>query len=230
MAMVKKTVRKPVDAMRQRLRDRLEALGVEHKALSRAAGKNHSYINQFIYKGVPQKLPEDVRLVVSEITGIPESELGAHKLGGKKAPAPAPAGASKDQVAVHDAQIAAGDGVYIDRAHKTGEIGFDRAWLRTMTDTPPRKLRIIQLRGDSMEPTLPDGAWVMVDLNDVKPVSNKIYVFAEHDEGRVKRIAIHPQTRRLTLISDNPTWPNIEDVDPAAIDIFGRVIWYSKKL
>ena len=137
---------------------------------------------------------------------------------------------AKSEVAFFDWQIAAGDGAYVDDPHQTGTISFERPWLKELTNSPPHRLIIIQLKGDSMEPTLPDGSWVMIDLNDTRPVTNKIFAFREDDEARIKRLSVHPGTKRLSLISDNPRWPDVNDIEPDRLEIYGRAIWFSKKL
>ncbi len=43
--------------------------------LSRAAGKNHSYMHQFLYRHTPAILPEDVRHAVAEMLDLPEAQL-----------------------------------------------------------------------------------------------------------------------------------------------------------
>lgn len=57
------------------IRDRAKARGLSLKALSERAGKNHAYFQQFIERGIPRRLPEDVRPVVAELLGIDEDEL-----------------------------------------------------------------------------------------------------------------------------------------------------------
>ena len=49
------------DSAKQRLRDLVAARGTDLKAVSLAIGKNHAYLAQFITRGVPRRLPEDVR-------------------------------------------------------------------------------------------------------------------------------------------------------------------------
>lgn len=44
--------------------------------LSRAAGKNHAYLQQFVTRGVPSKLPESVRAYLSAALHVSEAELG----------------------------------------------------------------------------------------------------------------------------------------------------------
>jgi phage repressor protein C with HTH and peptisase S24 domain len=43
---------------------------------SRAMGRNHAYLTQFIWRGTPRKLDEDDRKKLAAASGIPETDLG----------------------------------------------------------------------------------------------------------------------------------------------------------
>ena len=43
--------------------------------LSRALGRNHAYLQQFVKRGVPKKLPEEVRYQLAGLLGVDQSEL-----------------------------------------------------------------------------------------------------------------------------------------------------------
>lgn len=143
-------------------------------------------------------------------------------------------GDSADQgmaaVTVYDVQAAAGDGALIVDETEAGKVSFSKPWLRSLTTASPDKLSIIQAYGDSMEPTIPESAWVMVDTTQKEPINRQIYVFRHGDDARVKRFLIHPTTGALTIRSDNPAWEDIEIPSIADINIIGRVIWMSKKM
>lgn len=49
--------------------------GIPYAEMSRAIGRNGTYIQQFIQKGTPQKLDEDDRARLSEFLEVPESLL-----------------------------------------------------------------------------------------------------------------------------------------------------------
>jgi phage repressor protein C with HTH and peptisase S24 domain len=51
--------------------------GINLKDLSNRLGKNHAYMHQFIHKNTPKKLNGDDRALLSQILGIPESQIGA---------------------------------------------------------------------------------------------------------------------------------------------------------
>lgn len=67
--------RAPSDPVRRRIL----ALVLEHRtslaAVSRQVGKNHAYLHQFIYRGIPRRLPELVRRAMAAHFAIAESEL-----------------------------------------------------------------------------------------------------------------------------------------------------------
>jgi phage repressor protein C with HTH and peptisase S24 domain len=46
----------------------------------------------------------------------------------------------------------------------------------------------------------------------------------------VKRIALHPMGRRVTVQSDNPAYPDWPDFRIDEINSIGRVIWAGRKV
>lgn len=68
---------KPVGEPQRILIERLDEMGVTMKAASlKWANKNHSYLRQFIFEGVPQHLDEDARAALAHHTGLTEEQLG----------------------------------------------------------------------------------------------------------------------------------------------------------
>jgi phage repressor protein C with HTH and peptisase S24 domain len=65
----------PMDEMRSLVLDRATELGISLAELSRLVDKNHAYFQQFIHRGVPAYLPEEIRSRVSEILQLDESLL-----------------------------------------------------------------------------------------------------------------------------------------------------------
>ena len=47
-----------LDMVRRRLRDALAAAGISLKEASRAIGRNDAYLQQFLFRGSPRRLPE----------------------------------------------------------------------------------------------------------------------------------------------------------------------------
>ncbi|MEP0149978.1 S24 family peptidase [Roseibium sp.] len=65
------------DDVRKFLENAAKDKDISLAELSRGAGKNHAYLQQFIGRGKPVKLPEDVREYVARRLGVDEAMLGA---------------------------------------------------------------------------------------------------------------------------------------------------------
>lgn len=57
------------------LRTRLRERDMNYTAASRAVGRNHAYIQQFLERGSPKELPEDVRETLAPLLGLHPDEL-----------------------------------------------------------------------------------------------------------------------------------------------------------
>lgn len=82
-----------------------------------------------------------------------------------------------------------------------------------------------------MEPTLHDRDQVMVDLGDgLSRLRDGIYVLRMDDTLNVKRIAIEPQGRRISVLSDNSAYPSWRGLERRSINVVGRVLWFGRAL
>ena len=82
-----------------------------------------------------------------------------------------------------------------------------------------------------MAPTLNAGDDILVDRGDSGDgLRDGIYVLRVDDALLVKRLAIHPVGRRVTVQSDNPAYPDWPDCGLDEIDCIGRVIWAGRKV
>lgn len=90
------------------------------------------------------------------------------------------------------------------------------------TEIPPHDFAV-DVRGDSMFPTIYDGDVVFVKKN-FETRDNQIYVLTVEDETVVKRVVF--ENHHLTLISDNPDWPDrvISEQDNDSVRIEGIVV------
>mgnify|MGYP006178313139 CR=1 FL=1 len=124
----------------------------------------------------------------------------------------------------------AGAGTSVEGEPVEGEVAFDPKWLRDL-GADPRALSIIRVEGDSMAPTLDDGDDILVDGGDAAArLRDGIYVLRMDDMLSVKRIAIEPQGKRVSVLSDNPTFPSWTGLEKRALNIVGRVLWFGRAL
>jgi hypothetical protein len=195
-----------------------------YMGLSRMLGRNAAYVQQFINRGVPRKLSEKDRGKLARYFGVDESLLGG------------PVGRPNEAeclIAIprFDVQASAGSGAFTEEDAPVAHLGFDEGLLKQLSNASSSDLSIIRVRGDSMFPTLTDGDDIMVDrsLRGAR-VLDGIYVLRRDDTLAVKRIAVHPGSRRLTISSDNPAYRTWPECDPSEIDVIGRVVWAGRKI
>ena len=191
--------------------------GDDFAGLSRMVGKNAAYIQQYIRRGTPRRLDEEVRRRLASYFGVAESVLGG--------PALAPGSDLGGLVRIDrlDVGASAGPGAFADDG-AAGSMAFSAAWLKRL-GVRPRDLSMIRVQGDSMADTLNDGDDILVDASAASaPLRDGIHVFRADGELFVKRIAM-ARGGRVTVVSDSDAYPDWPDVDPAALDILGRVVW-----
>ena len=201
----------------------IAARGEDYAGLSRLLGRNPAYIQQYIKRGSPRRLAEADRRLLARYFGVAEATLG----GGGAEDRPA------DLVRVPRLEVgaAAGAGAFDGREQVSAHIAFDPAWLRRIARGAADQLSIIQVQGDSMVPTLADGDEILVDRGDgAERMRDGIYVLRIDGALVVKRIALNPVKRTLTIQSDNPAYPGWPDCPLGSIDLVGRVVWAGRRI
>lgn len=210
----------------QLIRDR----GDDYASLSRLLGRNAAYVQQFIHRGVPKKLDEDDRRTLAEYFGVAETLLGGPKITLARGAASIKSRTDVIMVPRLAVGASAGPGALDADDAPLGQIGFETRWLRQLSANP-KALSVIQVSGDSMSPTLIDGDDILVDRADgAERIRDGIYVLRVDDSLIVKRLAINPVQLSFSVRSDNPAYPDWNDVSPANIDIVGRVIWTGRRI
>jgi phage repressor protein C with HTH and peptisase S24 domain len=128
---------------------------------------------------------------------------------------------------VFDIQLAAGAGA---SNPYEGEEPVDYHYmslslLSSITRSPVERIFGVQVKGDSMEDTLHDRDWVIVDSLQQRLVREGIFALNNDGEAIVKRVQQHMETHTVTLISDNPKYPPQLIKKPERLKVIGRVIF-----
>ncbi len=210
--------------------------GISLASLSAMIGRNQTYLQQFVRKGSPRKLEENDRRTLAHFFGVSEAELGAPGSG------PVAEGgrvqAARSPVA-HRASLAewadvprlplgasAGPGAHAAEEIPSGRLRFSNRWLKAQ-GLEPVMLSVIEVEGDSMEPTLRDGDEILVDRTP-RPLRSGIHVIRLDDVLLVKRLETGPGGT-LRVISDNTAYPRMER-SALEVEIVGRVVWKGGRL
>ena len=198
--------------------------GEDFAGLSRLLGKNPAYIQQFIRRGTPRRLRDNERGKLARYFGVSETLLGGHEPSFD-----APAG----MVAVVRSSVraSAGPGAIPAREESGPYFAFDRRWLKNLTGASADHLSMIKVEGDSMAPTLGDGDDILIDRREsTGPLRDGIYVLRIDERLLVKRLAVHPMGRLVTVQSDNPAYSDWPDCPVDEVVPIGRVIWAGRKV
>lgn len=213
----------PMDPARQRLVALAAERGVSLSALSGLLGRNAAYLQQFVRKGSPRKLEENDRRTLAEFFGVDEGELGAParetvQVVGAGAP---PKAADWADIPRLPLGASAGPGTVALDPAPVDRLRFSGRWLRQQ-GLEPGMLSVIEVEGDSMEPTLRDGDEILVDRAP-RPLRSGLHVIRLDDVLLVKRLE-PGSAGTLLVISDNPAYPRMERAR-ADVAVLGRVVW-----
>ncbi|MGL5968431.1 MAG: XRE family transcriptional regulator [Kluyvera sp.] len=126
-----------------------------------------------------------------------------------------------------DIEFACGDGRIGDEDYNGYKLRFSKATLRRIgASTDGHGILCFPARGDSMEPVIPDGTTVAINIEDKKIVDGKIYAISEDGWKRIKMLyRTGPDT--VSIRSYNSIEHPPEEMPLSKIDIIGRVFWYS---
>ena len=119
---------------------------------------------------------------------------------------------------------AAGVGAEVYDETPIGLLWFRNDWLQSHS-IDPEQSNIISVRGESMEPTLPDGCSILVDRKRREPQEGRIYVMRTEEGLVVKRIGMD-ERGRWEILSDNHDWE--PTLMAHGTDIIGEVRWSSR--
>ena len=119
---------------------------------------------------------------------------------------------------------AAGVGAEVYDETPIGLLWFRNDWLQSHS-IDPEQSNIISVRGESMEPTLPDGCSILVDRKRRGPHQGRIYVMRTEEGLVVKRLGLDEEGR-WELLSDSPDW-RVTPMSPGT-EIIGEVRWAAR--
>ena len=228
------------DPVREALRERLWQSGVSLAEASLAIGRNKAYLQQYLARGMPRVLSHQDSEALARLLGCDPAELRHAEL-----PPPKPWKRGKRRrgphaaVAEMEVEAAAGPGAWNeDFVLEKARWQHPEGMIRHEGDADPSSLRILRVRGNSMEPELGEGDRLVVDTARRMPGAGELFVLWDGDGLVVKRVEpVHepPGEKgdgredgrgppRLRLLSANPDYPAyVRRADD--IHIVGKVLW-----
>jgi len=130
-----------------------------------------------------------------------------------------------------DVSVSAGNGALVFEEGSKSALTFRRSFLQEIGVTPASAV-IVTVKGHSMEPTIRDGAVILVSTSAKQVIDREIYAFRLDDELFVKRLVKHPDG--VTVLSDNPDRDMYRDMfvheNETGFEIIGRALWMGARL
>lgn len=230
---------KTPDEIRAMIKSLLDERGISMASASIAIGKNSAYLQQYIVKGSPVRLPEEQRKRLSIILDIPEQDLTdrpiikipmpsafeginmvANSLGGLFAPKTD----ANDKVSInmYDVTACCGTGIEALAENVIGTWSMTMPEFKKISSTIPENVKLIKVKGDSMLPTLKEDDWVFVDVSQKEFTIDGIYLIRLTSGLAVKRIQ-SSVSDNIIILSDNPKYQAI-NVNISDAEIVGKVI------
>ena len=211
------------DTVRQRIHSALAERQLNMSSVSKRLGKNHAYLHQFLYRGIPGHLPELVRGELAVILQVPEAELKGSR-SGRSGPPPF----------VPPLPPIPGDRIPVRGAGQGGSEGWF-PWNGEIVDYISRPPHLagatdayaVYVAGSSMEPRYYAGE--LVYIHPGKPVTIGSFVLvqirpeAEGDAPRafMKRL-VRRTANKVTLEQFNP--PKNFDIKTSDVLSMHRIV------
>lgn len=134
------------------------------------------------------------------------------------------------QVPHHNVQASAGGGSIISDESVVDHLAFKREWITQSLGCQPDKICVIQVRGDSMTPTINDADLLLLDLRLLSQKSEGVYVIQLQGSLLVKRLRFK-MNGAVEVISDNPRYSTetLTNKEAEQLSVLGRVVWHGRK-
>jgi len=132
----------------------------------------------------------------------------------------------------YEVKASAGDGLLVESEKQTHLISFKPEWLNKEIGVNANDVFLMLVDGDSMYPTLKNGAMIMVNKY-FNGLSDGIYVLRHDSNLLVKRLQLLP-AGIIKVISDNnmyEPWEIKKDhINGNEIELIGRVVWSGQRM
>lgn len=131
----------------------------------------------------------------------------------------------------YDVRASAGVGAVVHSEQIVDHLAFRHDWLRAQFGVGRPDIALIEVYGDSMEPTLSNGDLVLIDTRVERIVGSSVYVLQHDGHLLVKRIQ-QMLDGALVIKSDNPAYApeHVPAALAADVRVVGRVVWSGRRM
>jgi phage repressor protein C with HTH and peptisase S24 domain len=130
----------------------------------------------------------------------------------------------------YDVRASAGAGSMIHDESIVDHLVFKRQWLTQSLGCAPEQVCVIQVRGDSMTPTINDTDLLLLDMRALTQRAEGVYVIQLQGSLLVKRLRFK-LNGTVDVISDNKRYgtETLTSKEADQLTVLGRVVWHGCK-
>jgi phage repressor protein C with HTH and peptisase S24 domain len=127
-----------------------------------------------------------------------------------------------------EVELSAGSGSIVQKQNKGPKLRFSKSTLKRQ-GVEIDNAACVSVRGNSMEPVIPDGACVGIDTSKTEIKDGDMYAIDWHGELYVKTLTRKPGggLRIRSFNIDEYPDENLNKDDTKHVKVIGRVFWYS---
>jgi len=135
------------------------------------------------------------------------------------------------QIPRYEVAASAGHGAIIHSEQIVDHLTFKADWVKNTLGIPVSSLALINVKGDSMEPTLSNGDVILIDMSRGGFDDNAVYVLRLNGTLLVKRVKRNFDGSVL-VSSDNVMYPPdvIKDDVVETLNVVVRVVWCGRRM
>ena len=225
------------DPVRERLKALLRQNDLTMSRASTAIGRNKTYLQQYLVRGMPKVLGFQDSEALAKLLDCDPAELRHAEVPPRKPPTRtrhygprAHPDAPLVPVPEMEVEAAAGGGAVADEVvEEKARWYLPEAMVRHEGDADPKTLRILRVRGDSMEPEMREGDRLLVDIARRLPATGELFVLFDGTGLVVKRVEMVPGEERIRLLSANPAYEPYTALGDE-IHVVGKVVWVLRRM
>ncbi|MHA3841195.1 S24 family peptidase [Sphingomonas aestuarii] len=179
--------------------------------------RNAAYLQQYLTRGTPRLLAEGDRRLLAKFLRVSDAALGGVEAAGD------------DSIAVPRYVLAAsaGPGALIGEEQRGVPFRFDARFLAGL-GVRRDAASLIEVKGDSMQPTLVDGDTILVD-HARRSIAPRGGVYAIRLDGMLGVKRLRAIGREVEVVSDNADYATVMRAGDA-VEVIGRVVWIGRSL
>lgn len=233
----------PNDPVRQKIRDLLWKREINMRQASIAIGRNVSYLHGFLERGTPKVLSHRDAETLATLLDCDAAELHhaerparrKRRVAAQTRRSAGAGGSPAPLAAIPEVEIeaSAGPGALAgDYVAETARWFVPEGMIRYEGGAAPDAVRLLRVRGVSMEPELSEGDRLLVDTSRKVPAAGEMFVLWDGAGLLVKRVEPERDAAGMPTLRLKSANPDYSDYTALARDVHvvGKVLWTVRRV